>query len=1206
MSRRTVGRSGGEERPRLPDRRGPDGMPAFVHLRVASSYSLQYGASHPEELVAGAAAAGMTMLGLTDRDGLYGAVRFVQACQQANISPIVGVDLAVELCGVPDGARRVRPVPVKGGSLRDEGLPRVVVLARSKAGWAALCRLVTGAHQAPDRARPVATGQLFGQWAGDGGLSVLLGPDSSLGRALANHDDHGADRELARWRQVVPDNRIALAVSDHLGRDGEASLPQAVAMVRFADRHRLECVLTNQVRMARADQAPVCDVLDAARLLQPLTMGRLGLGTGEGWLKPSGQMAAVAARISDGAGRDDRGRRLLADTRVLAEECVLDPKRDIGLGEIYLPGVPDASRRLRERCLAGLPRRYRGNTTMVEQRLDAELGVIEGCNMASYFLTVAGVVDMVRGAGLRCTARGSGAGSLVNHLLGISGVDPMRYGLLMERFLSAERDKLPDIDLDVESARRTDIYRMVLDRFGADQVACVAMVETYRARHALRDVGAALSVPPGEIDAMAKAFPHIRADQVRNALAELPELRSAGINEERFGVVLDLVEGLDGLPRHLALHPCGVIISDKTLYDRSPVQTSASDFPMSQYDKDDVEEMGLLKLDVLGVRMQSAIAHALDEIRHTEGPEEVPDLEELEPFDDPEVYELIDHSQTLGCFQIESPGQRELVGKFAPTCFNDIIIDISLFRPGPVKADMVSPFLDARAGWVSPSYLDERLRPILAETYGVIVFHEQVIRIIAEVTGKGLGRADEMRRALGSMSAKPAVQEWFFKYARLNGYDQGQATRIWAALESFASFGFCKAHAASFSVPTYQSAWLKRHWPAQFLAGILTHDPGMYPKRLLLEEARRMNISVLGIDVNSCSGSFHAEPVEADPQMPPPPAGLPDARDWGIRLSLADVAGITDDMIGSIVAGQPYDDLSDFFARSHVSAPVAENLIMVGGLDSLYGIDPDRPSGAGRVTRRDLLLTLGDLVRDARAGRRAHGAATSLQGTFDFAAAGDVEPSGLPEMSRAERTQAELAVLGMDVSRHIVEFYQEMLQGLGWVPAAQLLDHRNHEEVLVAGVKVATQTPPVRSGRRVVFLSLDDSIGPVDATFFGDAQGPYASTVFSNWLLVVRGEIRRTGPRGISLNATGAWDMQELHALYSRVRDASGRGAALAAVRARLGEHATSWAPPAVHRMLRHPSGFLQSPFADTAVAGESLITASRKLWHASPGSSGG
>ena len=301
---------------------------------------------------------------------------------------------------------------------------------------------------------------------------------------------------------------------------------------------------------------------------------------------------------------------------------------------------------------------------------------------------------------MRVAARGSGAGSLVNHLLGISGVNPLEHGLIMERFLSPLRQALPDIDIDVESARRTEIYTRILERFGGQRCVAVSMMDTYRVRHAVRDVGAALGLPPGEIDAFAKAFPHIRARDARAALADLPELRSSGMGrlaaQGRLDGFLDLVEALDGLPRHVALHPCGVLLSDGSLLDRTPVEASWMGFPMSQFDKDAVEEMGFLKLDVLGIRMQSAMAHALDEVVRIGG--EPIELDAV-PLDDPDTFAMIRTTHTLGCFQIESPGQRELIGKFAPETFGDIIVDISLFRPGPVKSDMVTPFLRARQGW---------------------------------------------------------------------------------------------------------------------------------------------------------------------------------------------------------------------------------------------------------------------------------------------------------------------------------------------------------------------------------------------------------------------------------------------------------------------------------------------------------------------------
>ena len=361
--------------------------------------------------------------------------------------------------------------------------------------------------------------------------------------------------------------------------------------------------------------------------------------------------------------------------------------------------------------------------------------------------------------GVRVAARGSGAGSLVNYLLGISGVDPLRYGLLMERFLSPLRQALPDIDIDVESARRTEVYERILDRYTGTRCACVSMMDTYRVRHAIRDVGAALGMPLGEIDSIAKAFPHIRAKDARAALRELPELRASGLGEERLDVLFGLVERLDGLPRHIAVHPCGVLLSDATLLDRTPVEASYLGFPMSQFDKDDVEDLGLLKLDVLGIRMQSAMAHAVDEVARVDGLEIDVDDEAQAPRDDPATFALIQSTKTLGCFQIESPGQRELVGKFAPETFEDIIIDISLFRPGPVKSDMVTRSCGRGRAGPTPSTSIPTWSRCCGQTWGVVVFHEQVIEMIAVLTGCTLAEADEARRALGDREGKQRDQD---------------------------------------------------------------------------------------------------------------------------------------------------------------------------------------------------------------------------------------------------------------------------------------------------------------------------------------------------------------------------------------------------------------------------------------------------------------
>src|SRR3954453_12949810 len=1185
---------------------------------------MRHGASTPAALVERAAEHGMDTLALTDRDGAYGAVKFVTACMQHGVRPVLGANLAVaqkKTGSLPERSK----TPARGGAYVDPRLSRVTVLARDGRGWASLCRLISATHLAGERGVPVATLDLIAEHAR--GLVVMLGPDSDVGRALARRRPDVGRQVLTQWRDVLGDagleaQDLVVEIVDHRGPQDAIRAAQLLA---FARDSGVPVVLTNAVHGADRSDGPTLDVLDAARRLVALAPRHVDRVNAEAYLKSGKEMSEVAEEVVTRAGLPSRAARdLLASTRRLADRCALDPRADLGIGGVHFPdllaeaGEPAAV--LRQRCEAGLGRRGMTLTSQVQQRLDDELTVIGSLGYPTYFLTIANVVGLVKDMGVRCAARGSGADSLVNYLLGISDVDPTEHRLLMERFLSPLRPALPDIDVDVESARRTEVYERILERYTGSRCACVSMMDTYRVRHAIRDVGASLGMPMTEIDTIAKAFPHIRAKDARAALRELPELRASGLGEERLDVLFRLVEKLDGVPRHIAVHPCGVLLSDATLLDRTPVEASYLGFPMSQFDKDDVEDLGLLKLDVLGIRMQSSMAHAVDEIERLEGKRIDLDDERQVPFDDAPTFRMISDAKTLGCFQIESPGQRELVGKSGIESFEDIITDISLFRPGPVKSDMITPYLDAKQGWKMPLYLHDDLRAILGPTHGVVVFHEQVIEMISQFTGCTLAEADEARRALGDVEGMAEAKLWFFPRAVGRGYPRALVEEIWKVLEAFASFGFCKAHAAAFALPTYQSAWLKAHYPAHFLAGVLTHDPGMYPKRLILDDARQFGIAVLGLDVNASEKTFVVERVGSDDAA---------VRAYGIRLALSEVKGISEAEVDRIVAARPYHSLTDFWHRARVSRPIVERLVLAGGFDSFYGISAPGFGGSGvrrrgKVTRRDLLLQVADLDRHARAvdraskgrgrGLAARGApvggrlaaaaraddaamsnssddlvrarrwdeqparpvgnaggrhadrswerqsdlhpsrqqagvweqaarqsqatkkappVTSVQLALDLGDAPvDGEVTGLPEMDVSERVRAELEILGLDVSRHVVEFYDPFLDALGVTRSKELLDRRSTSELLVAGVKVATQTPPIRSGRRVVFLTLDDSTGPVDATFFEDVQGPYAATVFHSWLLVVRGVLRRTGRHGVSLRATGCWELPTLHTIW--------------------------------------------------------------------------
>jgi error-prone DNA polymerase len=652
------------------------------------------------------------------------------------------------------------------------------------------------------------------------------------------------------------------------------------------------------------------------------------------------------------------------------------------------------------------------------------------------------------------------------------------------------------------------------------------MIDTYRARSAVREVGKALGLPEVEVGVVAKAFPHISARHLRDGLEQLPELQGLNLPMRQLDLLFRVAERLDGFPRHIALHPCGIVLASHDLVERVPLERSANGHRMIQADKDDVELLGYLKLDVLGVRMLSSMRHALDEIARTTG--EKVDLERI-PLDDEPTFELIRSSDTLGCFQIESPGQRELLQRLQPARFEDLIVDISLFRPGPVKSDMIRPYIHRRNGFEEPTYAHPDLRPALQETHGVIVYHEQVIRTLAALAGYDLTTADHVRRHLDDESMLPELRADFLARAAARGVDAAAAEQTWDDVAQFASFGFCKAHAAAFAVPTYRSSWLKTHFRAQFFAGILTHNPGMYPRRALLDDARRAGVPILPLDIHRSEPEYVAEET-------------PDGA-VGIRIGLQDVHGISEADIRSILrarADHTFRDVGDVLRRTTVGRPVVEALAHAGAFDALPG---------GRRGHLYEAIT----VEAAREGDQlALADASAPQHVF-------------PDYSDVEVVRAELEVFGMDATRHLVSFSEPLFRDLGVTRARDLHRKRQGTWVMVAGVKIASQTPAVRSGQRIIFVSLDDATGPIEVTVFPSVQGKTARTVFHATAMAVWGQLRRTGKQGVTVIAEDVWDLVALHQAR--------RGG-------RLREAMTIAAQPAAPH-------------------------AGKQLWHASPGSAG-
>ncbi|HZB02260.1 MAG TPA: DNA polymerase III subunit alpha [Actinomycetota bacterium] len=1094
----------------------------FVHLDVRSAFSLKEGAFVPEHLAQLAAAHGMPAVALTDRDGLYGAARFVSACQQEGVRPILGASLTVR--------ERGRNAPV-------------VLLAQDDRGYANLCRLITDAHMLGMRGDPsITTTQIC---AHAGGVVALVGPRSHPGRLAARGRVDAAATVLAPFREAFGRERLWIAAEHRMERDSNAEIR---AMLRLAERADVRAVATNPVRYLVPQDAFLADALECMREIVPLASNHVSRRNAEGWLKPAAAMRLLFAERPD----------LCDATLEIADAC----RFDLGLKRVHFPDFPTPAGRsadavLAERCWTGVYDRGMTEDERLRERLHLELSMIRRMGYAAFFLTVGDIVADIHAMGIHVSCRGSAAGSLVCYLLRISDVDALRHDLSFERFLNPMRDELPDIDIDVESARREDVYDMVLSRHGDDRTGCVAMIDTYRARSAVREVGKALGLPEVEVGMVAKSFPHISARNIREAMAKLPELDGINLPMTQLEHLFRVAERLDGFPRHIALHPCGIVLSSHDLVERVPLERSANGHRMIQADKDDVELLGYLKLDVLGVRMLSSMRHATDEIARTLG--EKIDLDRI-PLDDEATFDMIRASDTLGCFQIESPGQRELLQKLQPTRWEDLIVDISLFRPGPVKSDMVSPYLRRRSGLEATRYLHEDLRPALRETFGVIVYHEQVMRTLSALAGWDLTYADHVRRHLDHEEMLPAFRKDFLRGATRRGLDREAAAKTWDAVVEFASFGFCKAHAAAFAVPTYRSAWLKANYPAHFLAGILTHDPGMYPRRALLDDARRRGVPILPLDANLSEPEYVAEETGGSgglKQRAPDGASVaPQEKtgEYGIRLALQDVHGIADAEVRSILmarAERPFTSVEDFLRRTTVSRPVVEALAHAGAFDAL-------PQPTNRRGHLFAAITTdaereGDQLRlplsVSVTGLRSTGSASTRFAFRDY--------------TDAEVVRAELEVLGLDATRHIASFYGPLFRDLGVTHAEDVWRCRANEWVMVAGVKVSSQTPAIRSGQRIIFLTLDDGTGPLEITVFESVQPKVAKTVFHAFAMIVWGQVRRTGLKGVSVVAEDVWDLTALHAARreGRLREA------------------------------------LAAPARPTSP--------DRRLWHASPGSAG-
>ena len=985
-------------------------MADYFELHCHSNFSLLDGASHPEELAARAAELGMDTLALTDHDAVYGAMCFVEAARAAGVRPILGAEMTLE-----DGAH-------------------LTLLVEDQTGWRNLCHLISAARQNAPKGDAALRYEALHEHTE--GLVALSGcRQGSVPRALDDGDWETAVQSAASLRDRFGAENFWIEVQHHLLPGDERRVGQ---LATLAHDLNLDCVATNNVHYATRAGHRLQDILVCIRHNTPLEQaGPLRRPNSEYYLKPAEKMHRLFARYPEA----------IANTRTIADRCQFEPRYELqDLPGFDVPPGQTAEEYVGALCAGALPEHYLNVPEEVRRRLQHELTIIARAGLANYFLIVWDIVRYARENGILCQGRGSAANSLVAYLLGITPIDPLAHDLVFERFLSDERRLAPDIDIDFQADRREEVIQYLYRKYGTDHAAMACTFVTYRTRSAIRDVGKALGLPLSEL----------------GALADDPDALHSKRNNPVYRQLLDLNEQIKGFPRHLGIHNGGMIITGVAMAGRVPVEPATMpDRYVVQWDKEGLETAGLVKIDILGLRMLSLIAEAAQSIR-AERSTVLPTS-----FDDPAVYELIGRADTIGVFQVESRAQSQMQPLFKPRCFADLVVAISLIRPGPIQGDMVHPYLRRRLGEEPVTYPHPRLKPALEETLGVILFQEQVLKVARDLAGFTAGQGELLRRALGAKNATEAIEtfhEAFVEGAWAQGVAREVAEDVFNRLRAFGGYSFPKSHAAAFAVLVYRSGWLKVYYPAAFYAALLNHQPmGFWSPAVVVNDARRHNMQVLPVDLHRSQARCTV--VEG-----------------GLRLGFNYVKGMGEASITRLVEARlagPFADLGDFCRRTRLPLRVVENLVLAGAFDGWA------------IPRRKLLWELGKLRYTAE----------ELDLVFPD------DGVTLPELSTTEKFALEWSLLGVSVDGHVMEFYRAWLETHGVLGSADLRQRQNGDQVRVGGLVVVHQAPPTAKG--VHFVTLEDEYGLMDVIVRPDVYERYRRVLHQAGLLLVEGAVQR-------------------------------------------------------------------------------------------------
>ena len=1066
----------------------------FVHLRLHSEYSLVDGMVRVEELAARAAALGMPAIALTDQDNLFALIKFYKAMQSVGLKPVVGCDVRVEHEGQACA---------------------LTLLVCSQEGYRNLIRLVSrGWLEGQQLERPLFPREWIAECA-SGLIALSGGHDGDIGQALLGGRTEQAAQLLQSWMNVFPDRFYI-----ELSRAGRAREEEYLHLaVDLATHNGCPVVATNDVRFLERDdyeahEARVC-IQESRTLDDPRRPRNYSPCQ---YLRSVQEMAELFEDIPEA----------LANSVEIARRCNLR----LDLGKVYLPDYPVPagmeiadflSRTAHEGLTARLERIENGpaHELRYRERLDFELQTIGAMGFAGYFLIVMDFIRWAKGNGVPVgPGRGSGAGSLVAYALGITDIDPLPYNLLFERFLNPERVSMPDFDIDFCMEGRDRVIAYVAQRYGRDAVSQIITFGTMAAKAVVRDVARVQGKSYGLADRLSKMIPFEVGMTLGKAMEQESSLRDFVAQNEEAAEIMDMAFKLEGLTRNVGKHAGGVVIAPTRLTDFVPLYADDSGGgPVAQFDKSDVEKVGLVKFDFLGLRTLTIIDWTLAMVnrkRMAAGQEAI-DIERL-PLDDPGVYALLARAETTAIFQLESRGMKELIKGLKPSCFEDIVALVALYRPGPLESGMVGDFIDRKHGRAAVRYPHPLLEPILGNTYGVILYQEQVMQIAQVLAGYTLGGADLLRRAMGKKDADAMAEQRaiFLAGAERNGIAADVAAPIFDLMEKFGGYGFNKSHSAAYALVSYQTAWLKHHYPAEFMAAVLSSEMHNTNKIVVfVEECRRMRLPLVLPDVNASEYRFT---VGAGGE---------------VVYGLGAIKGIGEAPVESIVAargnGGAFKDLFEFCRRvdaRKVNKRVLEALIRSGAMD---GLGTERPV---------LMAAMNDAIKAAE--QQAHAADIGLLDMFAESTPGagnEVDVYAGFRRARAwsarERLRGEKETLGLYVTGHPIDDHEAELAQFVRTRIAQL--RPDQESQRVAGLVVGMHTKKSRRGDDIAFVQLDDRTARIDVVLFGECYAGCREHVIKDSILVVEGVVGTDDVSGeLRLRANTAYPLAGARRRFAR------------------------------------------------------------------------